>query len=345
MTQDMMTPEVEQLRSTVRALIRDHRTVERPDDPRIDASLWKKLAVEVGVAALAIPDEFGGSGSGLLELSVVMEEIGSELAVVPLLASTGIAAAALAALGDTVDLPDIASGEKIATCALGTSVEVGEDGRLHGSIDIVLDAANADILVLQTADGQFHVVDMSAVEVVPLRVSDLTRCVSAVHLEAALSRPLATQDPEAVATALGDRINLLLASEQLGSMRKCIGISVEYAKMRHQFGRPIGSFQAVKHRLADMYATAQMATVLVREAQRAADQDPDTFGLAAAAARVFCDRAGQEVAQGTIQVHGGIGFTWEHVAHLYFKRARSTPQLFGGSVATETLLSARLGLT
>jgi alkylation response protein AidB-like acyl-CoA dehydrogenase len=335
--------EIEQLRAAVRALLPDRTPTGTAREGRIDHDLWKQMAVQMGLAGLAVPEQHGGTGSGIAELAVVMEEIGRALTPSPLLSSTGSAAAALLGLGHTDPLPALCAGETLAVCALYTSVtETG--GGLTGAVDLVVDGATADLLILQIADHRFFAVDAALIERTPLISSDPTRPLCRLSLQDTAAKPLPCADPAAVAASVRDRVALLLASEQLGGMARCVETTVEYAKTRVQFGRPIGAYQAVKHRLAEMYTALELGTSLVREAQRAADHDPEAFPLAAVSARAWCDRAYQKIAQGMIQLHGGIGFTWEHDAHLYYKRARSTPLLFGGPELTTSLLCHRLGL-
>ncbi len=298
-----MTPEQDELRATVRKLL------DREAEP------WPALC-DVGVPALAVPEEHGGLGAGLTELRIVAEELGRVLSDVPFLGSA-VATRAVLASGDTALLPRLASG---AVAALAWSGEDGcwdttacrgdlstVDGRAH----YVLDGDTAEILLVATADGLHEADPADAVrEHVPSL--DETRRFATVTFDHAPARRLGPLN----VGALRDFACLLLAAEQTGAAARALEITVEYTKQRQQFGRPIGGFQALKHRMADLH-------VLVETARSAAYAD------LAAVAKVYCSEALSAVAAEMIQLHGGIGITWDHPAHRYFKRAHSTSQLFG----------------
>jgi alkylation response protein AidB-like acyl-CoA dehydrogenase len=298
-----VTPEQDELRATVRKLL------EREADP------WPALCA-IGVPALAVPEEHGGLGAGLTELRIVAEELGRVLSDVPFLGSA-VATQAVLAASDERLLPRLAEG---AVAALAWT---GEDGRweapvyrgdlstVDGRAHYVLDGDTADILLAATEDGLYEVDPADAVrEHVPSL--DETRRFATVTFDHAPARRLGPFDLGPVR----DFACLLLAAEQTGAAARALELTVEYTRQRHQFGRPIGSFQALKHRMADLH-------VLVETARSAAYAD------SAAVAKVHCSEVLSEVAAEMIQLHGGIAITWEHPAHRYFKRAHSSALLFG----------------
>ncbi|WP_328614826.1 acyl-CoA/acyl-ACP dehydrogenase [Amycolatopsis sp. NBC_00355] len=298
-----MTPEQDELRVTVRKLL------ER------EATPWPAL-VEIGVPALAIPEEHGGLGAGLTELRIVAEELGRVLSDVPFL-GPAVATQAVLATGDDRLLPRLAEGAVAALAWTGedgrwdTAVCRGDLSTVDGRAHYVLDGDTASILLAATEDGLYEVDPADAVrEHVP--ALDETRRFATVTFDHAPARRLGPLDPGPVR----DFACLLLAAEQTGAAARALELTVEYTKQRHQFGRPIGSFQALKHRMADLH-------VLVETARSAAYADLP------AVAKVHCSEVLSEVAAEMIQLHGGIAITWEHPAHRYFKRAHSSSLLFG----------------
>ncbi len=304
-----------------------------------DPDLWGALA-DLGVAGLTIDERHGGAGLGPVELGLVMEEIGASLAPVPML-STILAAALLQALGDTKLLPEIADGSRIATVALtgpaadwtqaGVAVRADND-RLSGVARFVTDGAIADT-ILVVADAGVFAVDRGAtgMTVTPLPTFDRTRRLADVAFDATPATPLGGGWRE-VSAAL-DVARVALASEAAGGARRMFEMTVDYARERHQFGRAIGSFQAIKHMAADLLLESESATSAARNAaQKLAESAPDT-DAAIALAGFACADAFVKIAKDGIQMHGGIAFTWEHAAHLYLRRARSTAQLFGTPAA------------
>ncbi|MBP2324210.1 alkylation response protein AidB-like acyl-CoA dehydrogenase [Kibdelosporangium banguiense] len=270
---------------------------------RGDAS-WQELC-KIGVAGLGVPEEYGGAG-GLIEAHVVLEELGRELAPVPML-STALAAQALLLSGNQSEcarlLPGIADGTTAATVMWAPSVP--------SVVPYVLDGDTADVLIVSTPDGLFL---GEATHRVHTPTMDETRRLATVHLSN--GRQIGPPAPR-----LRDLACVALSAEQVGAAQQCLDMTVAYTKTRVQFGRPIGSFQALKHRMADMYVLVETA----RSISYAAVESP---GLAAVAA-VRCTEALSTVAGEMIQMHGGIAITWEHDAHRYFKRAHSSAQLFG----------------
>ncbi|WP_037303992.1 acyl-CoA dehydrogenase family protein [Amycolatopsis orientalis] len=306
------TAEQEALRDSVRKLL------EREADP------WPELCEQIGVAALAVPERFGGLGAGTAELQVVAEEVGRVLADVPFLGSAVLAVHAVLATGDDETcarlLPLLAEG------AVGAVAWADADGRwgapacgasgstVDGEAHYVLNGDEAEILLVVAGDSLYEVSDFRAVRTPAM---DETRRLARVTFDHAPARLLGPVD----LAALRDVACAVLAAEQAGAAARALELTVEYSKQRHQFGRPIGGFQALKHRMADLH-------VLVETARSAAYAAPESSRLAAVA-KVYCSEALATVAGEMIQLHGGIAITWEHPAHRYFKRAHGAAQLFG----------------
>ena len=316
-----------------------------------DPELWQRFA-ELGVVGLIVDETHGGSGVGPMELELVMEEVGAALLCSPLLASGVLTAALLHALGDAELndhlLPGIADGSCIATAALtGTSgcwtpegvtvaaVETGGQWQLNGSASFVLHGQNADVLLVlaNTADelGMF-VVDANAagLEITPLPTFDHTLRLTEIVFDGTSATAVAAQTPvwDAVAAAL-DLTLVALAGEQAGAAQRCLTTTVDYAKTRIQFGRAIGSFQAVKHMAADLLLETESAISAARNAAARLAEGDDRSAEAISLAAFACADAFVTTAATSIQMHGGIAFTWEHPAHLYLRRARADAQLFG----------------
>ena len=322
------------------------------DDPvGFDPATWRRLATELGLQGLAVPERFGGSGFGPIELGVVFEELGRALAGGPFLASVGLATTALLASGDDGAceqyLPGLAAGEQVATLALPEddgSWDVGDvatrahqvaDGwELTGVKNYVLDGCSADLLlvVARSSDGVgLFAVDAAAaggtLERTPLPTFDPTRRQARVELRATPARRVGA-GTAAVEQALRTGA-VLLAAEQVGLAAWALDTAVAYAGIREQFGRPIGSFQAIKHKCADMLLRLEGARSASAFALWAAAERPEELPQAAAIAKSYCSEAASFCAGQCLQVHGGIGFTWEHPTHLYLKRAKSAESLLG----------------
>lgn len=291
------------LRQSIAALVEKHASPEAVRRAMAslsgyDEKLWKLLC-EVGAAALVVPEEFGGAGGELADAAVVLGELGRSLVPTPLL---GTALAELALLAS--DTPDTDALEALAA---GESI-----GAVVFDPDYVVNGDCADVVVSVT-DGRIHRWTEFTIE--PFSTLDPTRRLTGIAPGS--STPTGT-DP-----GIADLAAILLAAEQIGAATGCLERTVEYTKQRVQFGRPIGSFQALKHRMADLYVTVQSARAVVDDA--VADPNPVSAALARlAATEAFCTVAGE-----AIQLHGGIAITWEHDMHLYFKRAHSSAQLLG----------------
>jgi alkylation response protein AidB-like acyl-CoA dehydrogenase len=314
-----------------------------------DTDTWKQLS-GLGLAGLIIPAGHGGAEAGYGVLTVALTELGGGLVASPLLAGT-LAAGTLLRLGDEQAqarlLPGIASGDLIATLAAGGTPAVrAEGGTLTGEIAPVLNAAQADVLLVPAVDdGAVALFEVPAsapgLEITPLPSLDHSRSLARVRLAGAAGRRLAG-DAGAALDFAADLANLAVAAEQLGGMAACLAMTAEYAKIRLAFGRPIGSFQGVKHRLAELWTSWELAHAALRDAARAADERPAEFGRAASVARIAVSASYVDAAVATVQLHGGIGFTWEHDAHLYHKNAVSQHALFGGPGEQLDRLTAQL---
>jgi alkylation response protein AidB-like acyl-CoA dehydrogenase len=311
-------------RGAARALL------EAPTEPL--PAFWADMA-ELGWLGLHLPEEFGGSGFGLPEVVVVVEELGRAVAPGPfvptVIASAVVAAAAPAALRARL-LPGLADGSVIGAVALGGTVE-RRGGAVHGGAGPVLGAGLADVLLVPVGDDVV-VVDRSSAGVqveFPVNI-DPTRRAARVTFDGAPAEVIA-----GARQVLVDVSRTLLAAEATGVARECTVLASEYAKVRMQFGRPIATFQAVKHHCANMLVATELATAAVWDAARAAAAGGDQFSLTAAIAAALAVPAADLDAQLNIQVHGGIGFTWEHDAHLYLRRAAAIGAILDAEAAAE----------
>ncbi|MFA1539029.1 acyl-CoA dehydrogenase family protein [Actinomadura monticuli] len=356
----VVTEEQRELRDALRRFFADRspaaevrRLMETAEG--YDPKMWAQMAEQLGLQGLAIAEEHGGAGFGVRELAVVFEEMGRAAVCAPFLATITAAAALEAGEGGHDLLPGIADGSVIATLAVaedGGSWEPGdvravfEDGVLRGGKSFVLDGHIAD-LVLVAARGEdgvgvYAVEEASRLTRSLMPTLDQTRKLARVEFDGVPARRVGGAD--ALRRAL-DVAAVALAAEQLGGAQRTLDMTVEYAKVRHQFGRPIGSFQAIKHRCADMFVLVESARSAVLNAAGAADESPGELPAAAALAKAYCSDAFFHTAGEAIQLHGGIGFTWEHDAHLYFKRAQGSRQLFGAPDRHRERLAALAGLT
>jgi alkylation response protein AidB-like acyl-CoA dehydrogenase len=359
---DLLYSDVEtSLRASVRDLLTRRSPVSRvlsqvEAGASYDQALWRTLAAEMGLAGMAVPERLGGGGASLREAAVVVEELGRGLAPVPYLSSAVVATTALLSAGEGGDLlSKLAAGESVAVLAVPLSTAplsaatlstaplstaprtpwsagvTVDDGRLSGVVTSVADALAADVLLVAAGDG-LYVVDATAdgVTRTPVVSFDLTRPLADVTLTGATCRLLAEGPAAASAVSFALTVGAaLLASEQLGVAEWCLDSTVEYVKVRHQFGRPVGSFQAVKHRLADVWVEVTQARAVARyAADRAATAHPD-LPVAASLAQAYVGSVAVKAAEEAVQLHGGIGFTWEHPAHLFLKRAKSSAVAFG----------------
>lgn len=338
------TEEQQALRAAVRKFCADNfdeDTVRRlmESEPRYDRAVWRRLGSELGVLGMAVPESDGGVGGSLVDQAVAVEEFGATLACGPLFGTVYLAIPALVACpaGDARDelLAALVEGER--TAAFEPERVSAAAGTLTGTAARVVDADAADVLLIAASgsDGVgLYAVDLTGpgVQRTPLVTMDLTRPQARISLDGAPATLLAGPDEaERVITHALQVGSALLAVEQVGAAQHLLDLSVEYAKSRLQFGRQIGSFQAIKHKLADMMVDAEHARSTAYHAVWALADASDDPALAASIAQATCSQAFSRIAADTIQVHGGIGFTWEHQAHLYFKRAATDAALLGSA--------------
>jgi alkylation response protein AidB-like acyl-CoA dehydrogenase len=305
----------------------------RPPGPRVDRTLWRR-ACGLGIAGLDVPEALGGTGAGFGALAVVQRECGRVLAPLPVLGSVVAAQGIILAAGGAplADLlPGLMSGDLIAAAVLDAPGVTVDGGRLTGRLAHVMDGMSADLLVLLDATSRPWVVDFGAdgVHREVAESMDLVRDFATVTLEAAPARPLGDQlAPEQVAR-VRRAVAAAVACEQHGGSEATLESAVAYTRTRVQFGRVIGSFQAIKHRCADLAVEVDLSLSAVAHAAWAVQEDAPQATLAVAMAGATCPPAFLRCALENVQLHGGIGFTWEHSAHLYVRRAESDLALFG----------------
>ncbi|WP_406432545.1 acyl-CoA dehydrogenase family protein [Streptomyces sp. NBC_01589] len=346
---DLLYSEAEDdLRSAVRSLLADRSDAPTviariESDTPYDPQLWKALGADIGAAGLLVPEKLGGQGASHREAAVVLEELGRSVAPAPYLTSAVVATETLLALGSEDGpvaelLGELAAGRKVAVLAVpfptapeNSPAAEAVTGTLDGTVTAVADAAAADVLLVPTSDGLYAVeADAPGVTVEPLVPLDQTRPLATVTLTAATGTRLADTEAARPAVRRGLLAGAgLLASEQLGLAEWCLTETVRYTRERHQFNRPIGSFQALKHRMAQLWLEVVSARAAARNAADAlASGSPDT-PLAVAVAQAYCSEVAVHAAEECIQLHGGIGMTWEHPAHLYLKRAKADAIAYG----------------
>src|SRR5215210_3166763 len=298
------------------ARFKPERVRELAESGSYDDDAWKEMS-ELGWAGIFIDEEHGGQGLGIVELAILTEELGYALAPVPFLSNAAAGLALQYAGSDEQKerwLPGIASGE-----ARGT-VGMLRDGEAR----LVPDADSAEVIVLIGSDGSTAVVESSAAEIEPFETMDRTRRFARVRADA--GDPLAGD-----CFAAGDRIATALAAETVGVAQNAMEMAVEYARERKQFGRPIGAYQAVSHRCAQMLLEVEGARSGAYYAGWCADAEPDSLAAASSMAKAYSSDAGGRVCGSSLQVHGGIGFTWEHDLHFFLKRAKTNALLYGSA--------------
>lgn len=340
----LLTDEVEEdLRSAVRDLL-SHR-VDQPTliagyDGAPQPDLWPEMA-ELGLAGLLIAEEHGGADASPAVAAVVLEELGALPARTPMLTSAVIATTVLTTAGDTELLPGLAEGSVVAAVAVpfatapdsvvpGVSVD---DGRLSGRVASVAGTESATVYLVPGSDGALYAVDAADVSATATPSLDMTRPVADVVFDGAPGRRI-TEDADAALRAGLTAGAALLASEQAGVARWCVTETVAYLQQRRQFGRIVGGFQALKHRLAELYADTEQASAVARAAAvTLADRGvvDDESALITAVAAAYCGDHAVRAAEEAVQLHGGIGMTWEHPAHLYLKRAKADQIALGTS--------------
>jgi alkylation response protein AidB-like acyl-CoA dehydrogenase len=360
--------------NAMRATIREFLAVKSPEtevrklmatDIGYDPAVWKQMGDELGLQGLAIPESYGGAGFTQVELGIVFEEMGRAVFGGPFFASVALGASVLLCTDDEVAksdyLPGIASGDLIATVASvephgswdldAVQMHARPDGsgyRLNGVKQFVIDGHNADLIfVAALVDGDLSVLavgaDAEGLTRTPLATLDQTRKQSRLDFDGVYARLIGgVGEGREVLTRAGDLALVALAAEQIGGAQRMLDATVDYAKERVQFGRPIGSFQAIKHKCADMLLQVETAKSASYYATWAAAEAPDELPVVAPMAKSYCSEAFMRCAADSIQIHGGIGFTWEHFAHIYFKRAKSSELLFGDPAYYRKRLAAQL---
>jgi alkylation response protein AidB-like acyl-CoA dehydrogenase len=370
------TEEQEELRKTVRAFLEakspESAVREQMEtDDGFDPAVWAQMGEQMGLQGLHIPEEYGGSGYTYVELGIVLEEMGRALLCAPFFSSVVLAANTLLHSGDDAAkktyLPGIASGETKAALAFtepsgkwdeagitllasGPASGSGGDYTLNGTKMFVLDGHTADVIIVaaRTAKGvSLFAVDGAASGLTRIALSTMDQTRKQAKLEFA-DTPATLIGTEGegwtVLSTVLDLAAVGLAAEQVGGAQKVLEMAVEYAKVRVQFGRPIGSFQAIKHKCADMLLEVESAKSAAYYGMWCAAEMNDELPSVASLAKAYCSEAYFHATAENIQIHGGIGFTWEHPAHLYFKRAKSSELLFGDPTYHRELLAQRIGI-
>ena len=366
------TEEQDELRKTVRAFLesKSPETAVREQmetETGFDPAVWSQMGEQMGLQGLAIPEEFGGSGYSFTELGIVLEEMGRRLLAAPFFSTVVLAANTFLQSGDgeakKAHLPGIASGETIATLAFtepsgkwdesGITLEAtgsGSDWKLNGTKMFVLDGNTASLIIVAARTGKgvtlFTVAgDAAGLTRTNLSTMDQTRKQSKLEFADTPAKLLGTEgEGWGVLSTVLDLAAVGLSAESVGGAQKVLEMAVEYAKVRVQFGRPIGSFQAIKHKCADMLLEVESAKSAAYYGMWCASEMNDELPSVASLAKAYCTEAYFHAAAENIQIHGGIGFTWEHPAHLYFKRAKSSELLFGDPTYHRELLAQRIGI-
>ncbi|MGW0869111.1 acyl-CoA dehydrogenase family protein [Streptomyces sp. NPDC002740] len=350
----LYSEEEEALRAAVRDLLADHcdapGVIARTEsDAPHDLAAWKALSDGMGLAGLLVPEALGGQGATHREVAVVLEELGRSVAPVPYLTSAVVATEALLDVGDEELLGRLASGRTIGALAVGLHTAPGaavqavhvEGGLLRGELSGIADAAVADVLLVPADDGGLYAVDAAAVTVTPQVSFDLTRPLATLTFAAAPGRRLGDAE-SAVRRALRAGAGLL-ASEQLGLADWALTETVRYLKERKQFNRPVGGFQAIKHRLAQLWLEVVNLRAVARGAADALASGEDA-DLAVAVAQAYAAGVAVHAAEEALQLHAGIGMTWEHPIHLYLKRAKADSIAYGSAGAHRAAVAGLVDL-
>jgi alkylation response protein AidB-like acyl-CoA dehydrogenase len=354
------------LRASVRDLVADRCqppavAAVYDGDRAVVAPLWKALAVDLGLAGLLVPEKLGGAGASAREAAVVLEELGRAVAPVPFLTSSVVSTTVLLAAepsGPAEDLlVGLAAGERTAALLVPLSaapdsqisaIGIDSAGRLAGRVTSVAGALEADVLLIPvtTPEGiAVYAVPAAEARVEPVASLDMTRQLAHVTLENMAGEVLVPAASGVAAVRRGLEIGAgLLASEQLGLAQWCLATTLSYLKERRQFGRVVGGYQALKHRLADLYAAVESAAAAARYAAATLAADDADSPVATAVAQAWCGDVAVRAAEEAIQLHGGIGMTWEHPLHLYLKRAKADQIAFGTPSAHRARLAELIAL-
>jgi alkylation response protein AidB-like acyl-CoA dehydrogenase len=368
----VFTPEQDELRQSVRRFLLTKSTSAdvralMADDTGYDVAVWKQMADQLALPGIAIPERFGGSGFSFVELTIVLEEMGRALLPSPYFSSAVLAAYAILDSGDdaagTDLLPGIADGSRIGTLALtedsgaweldalSLAAQTAPGGwSLTGAKSYVVDGHIADLLVVagRTPAGlSLFAVDGTAEGMTrtTLPTLDQTRKLARVVFDHTPARLIGADGgaTSSLARTL-DKAALALAAEQVGGAQRVLDMAVEYAKVRHQFGRPIGTFQAIKHKASEMLLRVESARAAAYFGAWSVADDSAEVPMVASLAKAYCSEAYFYAAAENIQIHGGVGFTWEHDAHLYFKRAKSSQLFLGDTTYHRERLLERIGV-
>lgn len=350
------TDDEKELASTLRGLLGKRaawqNVLARTEaDDTTDRALWKQVASELGLAGLAVPEDLGGAGASWREVGAVMTELGRATAPVPYLGSAVLATAALLHAGDSKLVGELASGEKIGALVVPFSasptkpfepvVSVSE-GRLTGTVPIVADALAADVLIVPADDG-LYAVAASEATVTPAVSLDMTRQLADVTLDGAQGTSVGGDSAGAVRHALTIGA-AMLACEMLGVAQNALDTAVAYMKQRYQFGRLIASYQALKHRMADVYVGVSQLQAAAKYAAACAGADDPDLPVAAAVAKAHASVSAVHAAQECLQMHGGQGMTWENPSHLMLKRAKADSLALGRADAHRAWLGELINL-
>jgi alkylation response protein AidB-like acyl-CoA dehydrogenase len=343
-----LSADQQDLRRTLRDLTADRCTsaqlraaIDSPDG--YDEGLWRLVACELGLVGIAVPESLGGAGGSFVDATVVLEEAGRGLWPVPILANLA-GVAALSAAGDGAGglIEPVCAGERSVAVAISDDLRASGE-TVSGTARHVIDGHRADLLVVAAPDALW-LIDATRhfVTAAGERSLDLTRWLASITLTDAVAARIGEGADSARAV---DVLRVALAVEAVGSARAGLDATVAYLKTREQFGKPIGSFQALAHRAADLAVALEAATSTAYYAAWAVADSPDEVPVVAPLAKSVCADAAYRIAAETIQMHGGIGFTWEHDAHLYFKRATANRALLGDRHVQRSLVAARAGLS
>ncbi|HEX5065208.1 MAG TPA: acyl-CoA dehydrogenase family protein [Myxococcota bacterium] len=373
-----LSEEQQALREQARDFLAHHSSSEQvrramESESGYDAEVWKRIGAELGWTALCVPEAYGGVGLTAVELSLLMEPMGEHLLCAPFFSTVCLAAQAILAGGSEAQkeehLSGIAEGRALAALAYAEPNRLapqamqaifrptpGGGATLHGVKRYVVDGHGADLLVVaarrEGSQGEAGIElflvpgDATGVTRRALPTMDLTRRLAEIRLDGAQGQRLGDAEGRggAVLAEALDRAAIALAAEQVGGAQRCLDLSVAYAKERVQFGRPIGSFQAIKHTCADMMLLVESARSAAYHAAEVAAAGSEGLAAAASLAKAWCGDAYFRCAGDAIQIHGGVGFTWEYDPHLYFKRARSSQSLLGDSSFHRERVAREMGL-
>lgn len=352
---DLLADDVEtDLRASVRKVLEKHGPTEAlgaifDGTDAVSGPLWAALSGELGLAGLLVPEELGGAGATAREAAAVLEEIGRAVAPTPFLTSSVVAATVLVALRDETILASLASGESTAALLVRPTAARHQRGtfslsgdRISGAITTV--GLPADVLLVPVGDALYAVRAQAAgTTVTPVASLDMTRPLAEVVLDGAPATLVAQDAAAAIDAGLLMGAGLL-AAEQVGLARWALETTIGYLKERRQFGRVVGGFQALKHRLADLYAEVEQADAAARYAAATLATDDADAPIAVAVAAAFCSEVAVHATEEAIQLHGGIGMTWEHPAHLHLKRAKADALLLGSAEAHRAALAVLVDL-